>query len=91
MTHLTIKGEDLLMYMPELLSTIGLLMDIGGVVLVWKFGVPGPMKAEWTKHIVTLGASQPTPRQAQLNKFMSIAGAWLVIAGFTVQIIANWV
>ena len=66
-------------------------MDIGGIVLVWKYGLPERMDATWKGDPLVLNSRPGTPRQEKFRKAMSIGGAWLILAGFALQIIANWV
>lgn len=66
-------------------------MDIGGIVLVWKFGIPERMEASWKGFNLVLDSDPGTSRQQVFRKAMSIGGAWLILVGFALQIIANWV
>lgn len=80
-------------HLPEILSTIGPAVDIGGRLLVWKFGMPDFLEEAWHKDVITatLAQYQPKLQQKKFKKAMSVTGAWSILAGFALQIIANWV
>ncbi|MCY4673022.1 MAG: hypothetical protein OXD43_04525 [Bacteroidetes bacterium] len=80
--------------MEPVISTAGLLFDIVGIVLIWKFGLPvHPRQAGEGGIIISWGGGgpKPTPEQAKFRKAMSITGAWLIPPGFGLQIVNNWV
>lgn len=68
-------------------------MDIGGILLVWKFGMPHFLEEVRHKDVITatLAQNQPTLKQKNFKKAMSVTGAWSFLARFELQIIANWI
>ena len=66
-------------------------MDIGGIVLVWRFGVPAPLGESWHNHAILFRRGKSTPGQAKFNKTISIEGGWLILTEFGIQIIAIWI
>ena len=74
---------------PEIVNTIGLLLDVFGVIIVFKYGWPQPVPYE-------IGyddspEDQKEKRQAEWHTRYSLAGLGLIVGGFLIQIIAVWI
>jgi hypothetical protein len=87
---------------PEWVNTLGLVLNMAGVVLAFIYGFPQPSHEEG----VGLGLEDATPMPdgrtvAQHNKdtrkqkarylFWSRAGLGLMFAGFVLQLVATWI
>lgn len=72
----------------QIVVTIGLLCDIVGIVLVWRFGIPKTMEERWAGSSLTIGG--PTPEQAKIKQKLSTLGACLLLFGFGLQIVGAW-
>ena len=73
---------------PELVSTVGLAFDIVGVVIVFLHGLPkempGPAGPTWG------GTPPETVKKRKLYSTLSRAGMILIVFGFALQILGEW-
>ena len=73
---------------PELVSSTGLALDIVGVVIVFRFGLPeempGPAGPTWG------GRPPETVKKRKLYSTLSWAGMTLIVLGFALQILGEW-
>ena len=70
------------------LTNIGLMLDIIGAIIIFKYGLPS---AE-TRSIHALSFSDPTEKEIKdikVSKIMSPAGILTIILGFFLQLIGN--
>ncbi|MEQ1614239.1 MAG: hypothetical protein ABL904_15945 [Hyphomicrobiaceae bacterium] len=87
---------------PEAVNTIGLIANIAGVALAFKFGYPQPSHEEG----IGLGLEDATPldggrtvaehsedvrKQKRRYLFWSRAGLALMFGGFVLQLVATWI
>jgi hypothetical protein len=75
---------------PEVVNSIGLLLDIVGVVLIWIFGLGKSLyvlNSEGKPIEVGLG----NPKSRVLYVSLDRLGLLVLIIGFTLQIISNWI
>ena len=75
----------------EALITGGLVMDVVGVVLIFRFGLPPPVSRGGHTLLALEGDDPKEAKKAQWFDRLSEAGALLVILGFALQIIGVWV
>lgn len=77
-----------MIWTPELVSSIGLALDIVGVVIVFLFGLPeempGPAGPTWG------GTPPETVKKRKLYSSLSWAGMILIVFGFALQILGEW-
>ena len=74
---------------PQIVGSIGLCLDIAGVVLLFKFGLPAEISRPWQFG----GWTDSDPEQiakAKLCDRMGGLGLVLLIAGFVFQLAAIW-
>ena len=73
---------------PEVVSTVGLASDIVGVVIVFLYGLPkqmpGPAVPTWG------GTPLETLNRRKLYSVLSWTGMGLIVAGFALQILGEW-
>jgi hypothetical protein len=72
------------------INSLGLVLDIVGVVLIWKFSLGRPLVIKNSKgedFPVSLGK----PESAALYNRLDHMGVWLILIGFGLQICSNWV
>lgn len=78
------------------LSSIGLGLDIVGALLIWKFGIPSITDREGGD-VLAIQTSDTKDRQEKhqsrvfLYDVASKSGIWVLILGFSLQFMANWV
>ena len=86
-------------YSSEIVASVGLLMDIGGILLLFRFGaiggewinVPGPQPS-MTRYdsVLELFANLGTERNQHSARRGSRFGLVLATLGFILQIVAQW-
>lgn len=78
------------------LSSLGLIIDIIAALLIWKFSIPAIADRNGgdVLELETSGTKERKEKH-QSNVFLcdiaSGAGIWLLILGFSLQLISNWV
>ena len=75
-------------FTPELVASVGLFLDIIGVVLIWRYGLGQPLmvkNSDGKDVAVHLGRGD----SFKLFRRMDRLGLALLIAGFALQILAN--
>ena len=75
---------------PEILSTVGLGLDIAGVVLLYKYGLPEDISRTGGTGIRWGGGDPEEPRKAQLYDRRARLALCLLVAGFGLQIASTW-
>lgn len=74
---------------PEIVNTLGLALDIVGVLLLFWFGLPPDVSRRgavgWT-----LGTDEAEARKAKRYEWISWTALGLIVAGFGLQIVATW-
>ena len=77
-----------LAHISETLATVGLLMDIVGIWLMFLFGGIGGHFVEMPTDRLTPWYAHPEGRRAQ---WASFSGLGLATSGFGLQIVAQWI
>ena len=86
-------------YCSEIVASVGLLMDIIGILLLFRFGaiggewinVPGPQPSVTRREkVIELFANLKTERNQHSARRGSRFGLVLATLGFIVQIVAQW-
>lgn len=72
------------------ISTIGLVLDIIGVMLLWRFGLPEAVSRGGVGYIRLLGEDTAEKTKAARYDLWARCGLWLLIGGFLLQLISNW-
>jgi hypothetical protein len=77
--------------MPQIIGSLGLVLDIVGVVLLFKFGLPEEVRRSGLRFLATEEEDEDEKRKAQHYDRMGRFGLVLLIAGFVFQLIGNLV
>lgn len=77
------------------LSSIGLGLDIVGALLIWKFGIPSITDREGGDALAIKTSSTKDREEKHLSRVflydvVSNSGVWVLILGFSLQLMANW-
>lgn len=72
--------------MPADVSAIGLLMDIFGAVMIWKYGIPEGLHRDGVVPAVIYETSQEEKNQIKAYDLKARIGVGLLIAGFALQL-----
>jgi hypothetical protein len=76
--------------LPRLVNACGLISDIIGVVLLWKFGIPEPVSRQGHSYICWDGTNKSEIDKAQkYDKYAKVA-LLLIIGGFVLQFISDF-
>ena len=72
----------------NLINTAGLLLDIGGVLLIWFFGLTTLLTIEG--EVVTIGLLDRHQAKIKLHHWLSRVGMSLILVGFVLQLVSNF-
>lgn len=75
--------------LPEIINTVGLIFDIIGVGLLFRYGLPEPIGKDGARRI-TWGTDEEETAKWKRYKRMSYLALGLLIFGFLLQIVSNW-
>ena len=75
----------------NLINSLGLFLDIIGVILIWNFGLPDSISREGHTFITTEGSDEREKARAARYDRWSKIGLSLVIVGFVVQLVSNFI
>ena len=76
---------------PTIINSIGLFLDIIGVALLFKFGMPSGAGHKSGGDYMMWGGAEPRLTKRWLRyRFWSRVGLSCLIAGFSLQIVSNW-
>ncbi len=78
---------------PDIVNSVGLLLDIGGVVMLFFFGLPSKVEHPDSGIVVEWGVppaeTERRRRQWHRHQFMARLGLAMLILGFVLQIVSN--
>ena len=74
----------------SLVNSIGLLCDIVGAVLIWRYGLPEPISRTGAVHLIAEQTDET--EKAKANRYDRIArsGIVLLVGGFVLQLVSNF-
>lgn len=76
--------------LPRLVNACGLILDIIGVLLLWKFGIPETLSRSGHSFVFFAGISKDEVIKAsRYNKYAKVA-LTLIIGGFALQFISDF-
>lgn len=76
--------------MASWISSIGLILDIIGVLFVFKYGLPEVLDRQGRGFLLLEGTDDAEAAKARHYDRMARIGLFLIIAGFVLQLIGNW-
>ena len=83
--------EVIVCLLPDVINSAGLALDIGGVILLFCYGLPeevsksGGITIEWGNP-----GSEQGQRKWKRYKRRSTWGLFLLVLGFFLQLVSNW-
>lgn len=84
-------NEFYLQYLnPTTINTIGLIFDIAGAILLWRFGLPEEISRSGSTYLELEGVNKKEKEKAKLYDNFGGVGILLLIIGFIFQIISNY-
>jgi hypothetical protein len=78
------------MSLSNYVNSIGLLLDIVGVVLIWWFGLLEPISRSGAKYLITGQTDEKEKKKAERFHTLSKVGLGLVMFGFVLQLASNF-
>ena len=72
-------------------NSIGLALDIAGVVLLFFFGVPNGLRRDGAKFIPMAPSGESEIRKGKWHYSFSCAALALLVLGFTLQFVSTWI
>lgn len=72
------------------ISSLGLLLDIGGVLLLWRFGLPEAVNRGGFGYAALVGEDPAEKAKAERYDYFARIGLILLIGGFALQLLGNW-
>jgi hypothetical protein len=79
------------MSISHLINSTGLVLDIIGVVIIWRYGLPEPLSREGAVYIIAEQSDQAEKLKAARYDLLSKIGLVLVLGGFVFQLLSNFV
>jgi hypothetical protein len=74
----------------DVINSLGLVLDIVGAVLLWKYGLPEALSREGHTYLALEETNEAEKAKAASYDKWSRAGLGLLIAGFVLQLISNF-
>jgi hypothetical protein len=81
---------DIFFISPEFISSLGLVLDIIGAIIIFKYGLPERIDKKGRNYIHSDGEDKEAIKKAELYDSRSCLGIISLIFGFVLQIISNW-
>ena len=75
----------------QLVSSLGLILDIAGALLIWRFGLPPAVSRDGRTTVAWLGADKSEIEKSKLYDRLSHLGVGLLVSGFLFQLLGLWV
>jgi hypothetical protein len=79
------------MLISHLINSTGLVLDIIGVVIIWRYGLPEPLSREGAIYLIAEQFGQAEKTKAARYDLLSKTGLVLVLGGFVFQLLSNLV
>lgn len=76
---------------PGLLNSIGLLLDIFGVIILWRYGLPETINRKGYSYVIREEIDAEQIKKVKKYDSYSFIGICILITGFVLQIISNFV
>ena len=75
----------------NIVNSVGLVLDIAGVVLIWLYGLPKSISREGHNYIIMESHDEAEKVKAAKYDCLSKIGLSLIILGFAVQLASNFI
>ena len=74
-----------------MVNSFGLALDIVGVALIWRYGLPEPLSRKGAIYIIAEQTDEAESAKAAKYDVLSKIGLGLVIGGFFLQLASNFI
>lgn len=75
----------------DLLNSIGLFLDIIGVIILWRFGLPETINRKGYSYMVREEIDEEQIKRVKKYDKYSFVGLCILITGFVFQIVSNFI
>ena len=76
---------------PAVISSAGLILDILGVILLFYYGLPEEISKTGRGDLFTWGSHEEEAKKWKRYKKRSYWGLALLVLGFSLQLVSNWI
>ena len=76
--------------MLELLNSLGLLLDIFGAILIWRYGLPTDVDPQGRNFITTNDRDSNEIAKGKRYRRWQHLGVGFLVSGFGLQLLGNW-
>lgn len=73
-----------------MLTAIGLALDLGGALLLWKYGLPESLSRDGAIHLICKQRDEAEVAKARLYDRWATAALCLITTGFALQLLATF-
>jgi hypothetical protein len=74
----------------NLVNSIGLVCDIMGAVLIWRYGLPAPISRSGAIHFILEQSDETEKAMAKRYDCIARCGIVSLVGGFVLQLISNF-
>jgi preprotein translocase subunit SecF len=74
----------------HLVNSIGLVCDIIGAVIIWRYGLPESIDRQGATHIISEQIDEAEKAKAQRYDCLAKFGVGILIFGFFLQLVSNF-
>ena len=74
---------------PDVINSVGLVFDIGGVVLLFRYGLPENVSKTGATFL-SLSRNEEAVNKWKRYKKISYLALGLLVSGFSLQLVSNW-
>lgn len=78
-------------HLPKLVNSAGLICDVAGALLIWKYGLPEAINRTGAIHIIAEQSDEDEITKATRYDFWARLGIGLLVFGFTLQLVSNFI
>jgi hypothetical protein len=78
-------------YLPKIINSVGLLCDIIGAVLLFKYGLPENITRTGVNYLITEEEDTDEIKKAKGYDLWARVGLILLIVGFILQLVSNFI
>ena len=75
----------------SLINSVGLVLDIIGAVLLWRYGLPESISRDGLEIVITSKVNENEKAKAKKYDCWSKIGLSFLIAGFVLQLVSNFI
>jgi hypothetical protein len=79
------------MDLSKIVNSVGLLCDIAGAIILWRYGLPEEFSKTGAVYLTTGDTDQGEAAKARAYEWLARLGLGLLIFGFFLQLVSNFI